>query len=121
MKPRWRVPLPSGASLGLGGLLVLLVALLAGKGQFFNFFSLGNLQLLLHQAAIPAVVALGMLLVIISGGIDLSVGSVVALASVSTMQAYQAVLDRTGSMAFASLAAVGAGVGTGGACGLING
>ena len=38
-----------------------------------------NLQLLMHQNAIHAVVVIGALFVIISGGIDLSVGSVAAL------------------------------------------
>ncbi len=41
-----------------------------------------NLQLMLVQTAVVATAALGMTMVIISGGIDLSVGSVVALSTV---------------------------------------
>src|SRR5262249_19086604 len=95
--------------------------LLALKGELRNFASLYNMQVLLHKSAVTAVVALGMLLVIISGGIDLSVGSVAALVTVATMTTYEALTARDTSMPVASLAAVLAGVGTGGLCGMVNG
>jgi len=47
-----------------------------------HFFSGANFKIILIQTVIVAIGALGMTLIIISGGIDLSVGSVVALASV---------------------------------------
>jgi len=47
-----------------------------------NFLNSFNLRILLVQTAIVAIAALGMTLIIISGGIDLSVGSNVALCSV---------------------------------------
>jgi ribose/xylose/arabinose/galactoside ABC-type transport system permease subunit len=62
-----------------------------------------------------------MLLIVISGGIDLSVGSVVALVTVTAMQTYEAVLAETDSMDLASLAAIVAGIVTGGVAGLCNG
>src|SRR5205085_1555427 len=103
--------------------------------------SLGNFQVLLHRSSIEAVLALGMLLVIVSGGIDLSVGSVVALAAVATIQAYTLVYAGTvdfggpravfsggdgpwrgtQSVPVASVAAVAAGLLAGGLCGLCNG
>lgn len=43
-----------------------------------NFLTLGNFLNLLQQASIPGIVAIGMTLVILLGGIDLSVGSVLA-------------------------------------------
>jgi ribose transport system permease protein len=46
------------------------------------FLSGGNFKIVFTQTVIVAIGALGMTLIIISGGIDLSVGSVVALASV---------------------------------------
>jgi ribose transport system permease protein len=46
------------------------------------FFTFRNLTNLLRQVSEIGIVSLGMLLVIVTGGIDLSVGSVVALASV---------------------------------------
>jgi ribose transport system permease protein len=65
------------------GALVVLVILLAVGGLMFRTFlttyTLGNLAV---QASFLAMIALGMTLVIISGGIDLSVGSVYALSGV---------------------------------------
>jgi ribose transport system permease protein len=49
-----------------------------------DFLKLSNLLGVAQQTAIYAIIAIGMTLVIISGGIDLSVGSLVALASVSS-------------------------------------
>jgi ribose transport system permease protein len=45
-------------------------------------FTGGNLKIILLQTVIVAIGALGMTMIIVSGGIDLSVGSVVALTSV---------------------------------------
>ena len=115
------LPAEIGPLLGLVGVFVLFLILLAWRGQVRNFLSLSNLQLLMHQNAIIAIVALGALFVIISGGIDLSVGSVAALAAVATALAYNYTLAATGSEQWASVAAVVAGVGAGGLCGLANG
>ena len=43
------------------------------------FFTVGNLSNLSRQVSIVAILAAGQAVVIISGGIDLSVGSVLAL------------------------------------------
>jgi ribose/xylose/arabinose/galactoside ABC-type transport system permease subunit len=127
--------------LGLVIVLGLFTALLSPRGELKTFLGPGNFQVLLHSNSVAAVLALGMLLVIISGGIDLSVGSVVALVTVVTMQAYQLIYDGmldlgsgpqpvalgggtwagTQSVALASLAAVAAGMLAGGLCGLCNG
>ncbi len=45
-------------------------------------FTGGNFKIILIQTVIVAIGALGMTMIIVSGGIDLSVGSVVALTSV---------------------------------------
>ncbi|MGW9431910.1 ABC transporter permease, partial [Streptomyces decoyicus] len=47
-----------------------------------QFLSLQNLQLVLTQASVIGVVTVGVTFVIIGGGIDLSVGAIVALATV---------------------------------------
>ena len=47
-----------------------------------GFFSVWNAKLILTQTVIVAIGALGMTMIIVSGGIDLSVGSVIALSSV---------------------------------------
>src|SRR5436190_18826868 len=46
------------------------------------FLTGGNFKIILTQTVIVAMGALGMTLIIVSGGIDLSVGSIVALTSV---------------------------------------
>ena len=60
----------------VGLLLILAVFALIAPG----FLSERNLMNVLQQSSINACVALGMTLVIISGGIDLSVGPTAALA-----------------------------------------
>lgn len=47
-----------------------------------NYFSVGNFLIMTSQVAIFGLLAVGMLLVILSGGIDLSVGSTLALCGV---------------------------------------
>jgi len=69
------------SSLGpLLALLILFVVLALFAPQTFR--SPRNIELIARQTGIVGMVALGMTLVIISGGIDLSVGSVVALSTV---------------------------------------
>lgn len=91
--------------------VVMLFAFLTGSPD--RYLSTTNLRVVLAQTVIVAIGALGMTLIIISGGIDLSVGSVIALTSVVT-----AVALRAGWPAFAALLA---GVAAGGAIGIING
>ena len=63
----------------LFGLLALSAALWALTPYFLTVSNLLNIA---QQTSINAVVAVGMTFVILSGGIDLSVGSIVALAGV---------------------------------------
>jgi ribose/xylose/arabinose/galactoside ABC-type transport system permease subunit len=103
-----RVPDEASVLAGLV-LAAVLFALLIGP----RFFSGPNLELMARQTAIVGVAALGMTLVIVSGGIDLSVGSVIALSTVVT-----ALVLRDGYLPL--LAALGA-VAAGAACGAVNG
>jgi ribose transport system permease protein len=118
--PAWRFAVP-WPLLGLLVILAVFAVLLYRNYQLENFLSWGNVQGLLYLASMPALIGLGMLLVIVSGGIDLSVGSVVGLVTVTTMLTHNEVLARTGSAALAGWSAVAAGVATGGLCGLTNG
>ncbi|SEB98339.1 MULTISPECIES: ABC transporter permease [unclassified Streptomyces] len=68
-------------TLSLLGILAVLVAV-GGITEPDAFLDTGNLQLVLTQASVIGVVTVGVTLVITSGGIDLSVGAMVALASV---------------------------------------
>src|SRR3954471_23632572 len=55
-----------------------------------HFLTVSNLLNVAEQTSINAIVAVGMTFVILSGGIDLSVGSLVALAGVTLGLALQA-------------------------------
>jgi len=62
--------------------IVTLFAILTGAPE--RYLSTTNLRVVLAQTVIVALGALGMTVIIISGGIDLSVGASVALTSVVT-------------------------------------
>src|SRR3954469_21194585 len=97
------------------GVLVGLVVVAAIFGALVGpqFFRAANLELMARQTAIVCVAALGMTMVIVSGGIDLSVGSVIALSTVVTAL----LLRANGGPLVAALGAVAVGA----ACGVING
>jgi ribose transport system permease protein len=116
-----KLPQLSGPILGLAGVLIFFIILIGINGELASFLSIGNARVLIHEGTIPAVIALGMLLVIITGGIDLSVGAVVALVTVVTMRAFVYFHGAIGPSPATSLLAVACGVLTGGLCGLING
>lgn len=78
-----------------------------------RFLSVYNFKTVATQTVIVGLGAIGMTFVIVSGGIDLSIGSVIALASVMT-----AVLLREGA---GPVAAMLAGIATGGLSGAVNG
>lgn len=63
--------------------LLLVIGLFSISSEVRPFFLAGgNFKIILTQTVIVAIGALGMTMIIVSGGIDLSVGSVVALTSV---------------------------------------
>jgi erythritol transport system permease protein len=75
------------ASLGallfrLRALIVLIVLVVAFATLSSSFLTTGNLTILVKHVAINAILAVGMTFVILSGGIDLSVGSVAGLAGI---------------------------------------
>ena len=78
-----------------------------------HFLTVSNLLNVVQQTSINAIVAAGMTFVIISGGIDLSVGSIVALSGV----ALGTLLQSGYPPAVALAAALAAGI----ACGVLNG
>ena len=63
-------------------LVVFAVMLIISAQISPNFFSWVNLVNILKQSSVPGMIALAMLVVIIGGGIDLSVGSLMAVAGV---------------------------------------
>jgi ribose transport system permease protein len=96
-----------GTLSGLVGLGLVLWALTP------HFLTVSNLLNVAEQAAIIAIVAVGMTFVIITGGIDLSVGSVLAFAGV----VMASVLHTDVALPLALVAALGTGL----FCGLVNG
>jgi ribose transport system permease protein len=99
-----------GPFLGLA-LVIVVFAILSGEPG--RYLGPSNLRIVLTQTVIVALGAIGMTVIIISGGIDLSVGSQVALAGVvaaTTLRAHGAPV----------VALVG-GVLVGGVVGLVNG
>jgi ribose/xylose/arabinose/galactoside ABC-type transport system permease subunit len=65
----------------VGLVCIILVFSVLQPGKFPTFY---NMQIILMQTAVVGIAALGITVIIISAGIDLSVGSVVALTSVVT-------------------------------------
>jgi ribose transport system permease protein len=65
------------------GLAVVIVFFAVISGNPGRYLSTNNLRIVLTQTVIVALGAIGMTVIIISGGIDLSVGSVIALSGVS--------------------------------------
>jgi ribose/xylose/arabinose/galactoside ABC-type transport system permease subunit len=78
-----------------------------------NFLSTGTLDNTLRQVFPIMLVALGMTMVISSGGIDISVGAIMAVAA--------AVIARCYTADIGVIPSVGCGVLAGGLCGLLNG
>ena len=105
-----------GRSLGLVVALVVLCLIgAATAGQ--QFTSVDNGLTILRLAAVIGVVSVGMTFVITGGGIDLSVGAIVALSSIwSTTVATQAM-----ALQYHWSVVVFAAVVVGTACGLVNG
>jgi ribose transport system permease protein len=100
----WKALAGSGRRLGtLAGLVALCLLLWILTP---HFLTISNLLNVLEQTSINAIVAVGMTYVIISGGIDLSVGSLLALAGVVLASLLHAGVPVP--IAFAAAMAVGA-------------
>ena len=99
-----------GPFLGLILVIAVFALLTASPERYLSPF---NLRIVLAQTVIVALGAIGMTMIIVSGGIDLSVGSIIALTSVVT-----ALILRAG---YPPTIAVVAGVCVGGLVGFVNG
>jgi ribose/xylose/arabinose/galactoside ABC-type transport system permease subunit len=109
-KPSWlRHALTAfGPLIGLAAVCVLFAAL-----RFDTFVTRDNFAIILQQTTVIGVAALGMTLIIIAGGIDLSVGSIIALGTVAI-----ALLLQRG---WGPLPAALGGIGAAALCGLVSG
>ena len=86
--------------------LVLLFLIIVSSFLNPNFMSQGNVLNILKQLAVPILLSLGAMMLIISGMIDLSAGSVLALAGVLSVSSYKA----TQSLVVAVVVGLGVGV-----------
>src|SRR5262249_30054344 len=104
-------------SLGRAGpalaLLVVVGAFALLTGEPSHYLSPLNLRIVLSQTVIVALGAIGMTMIIVSGGIDLSVGSAIALTGVVAALGVAA--------GWSPALAIVAAVATGGIVGLTNG
>src|SRR5205823_14595710 len=90
--------------------LLLVIGLFCLSSEVRPYFLTGaNFKIILTQTVIVAIGTLGMTIIIVSGGIDLSVGSVVALTSV--VGATALVKGHSALMAALMTIVVGGGVG----------
>ncbi|WP_034269775.1 ABC transporter permease [Haloechinothrix halophila] len=107
---------PAGRNLGL----VIALALLCIVGMITagdRFVSFDNMMTILRLASVIGVVSVGMTFVITGGGIDLSVGAIVALSSVwASTIATQTLAENTHWIVMVSTALL-----VGAVCGLVNG
>jgi ribose transport system permease protein len=96
------------------GLLLVFLLLALGLSLLSNrFLQITNLMNILRQASINGIVSVGMTLVILTGGIDLSVGSMLALSAVISASMMKGGMP----VGLAILAALGTGI----TLGVING
>jgi ribose transport system permease protein len=109
-----RTSVGRNAGLVVALLLICIVGAVTAGGRFTDW---DNALTILRLAAVVGVVSIGMTFVIIGGGIDLSVGAIVALSSVwcTTVATQQLAQDTHWLWMVAVALLVGA------ACGLING
>jgi ribose/xylose/arabinose/galactoside ABC-type transport system permease subunit len=106
------------------GPLVAMIAvwLLFAALEWRTFATWQNTQSILLQTAVVGVAALGATMIIISGGIDLSVGSAIALVSVVVAMVLDMLMRSSGwSAGQAAPIATLAGIAIGGVCGLAIG
>ncbi|MEP3048171.1 MAG: ABC transporter permease [Roseibium sp.] len=105
--------LSAGSFHKLSALLTLAVLIFVFSFGNDAFFTVNNGLTVLLQTSVIGLLGIGMTMVIISGGIDLSVGSVLALSGTVTGLCVKAGIPVPPSMAL--------GVVAGAACGLVNG
>lgn len=67
-------------------LVALVLLLAAATVRYDGFLTIRNISNILVQSSINGIISVGMMLVIVLGGIDLSVGAVAALAAVTSAQ-----------------------------------
>jgi ribose transport system permease protein len=111
-QPLWK-QLLTGSNTSIALVLIAMIAVFSFL-QFDEFFTVSNARNIATDAAVLLVVATGLTYVIITAGIDLSVGSVLVFASVVSARAMNAIGgDNWGVIIVGILTGLAAGVGWG--------
>ncbi len=113
--PSWRLRLTSEVGIGIALLVELIVFSILSP----HFLTTGNLLNVSLQVSITAIIAAGMTFVILTGGIDLSVGSLLALAGILTTDAMKLPFSIQVSFPLAVLAGLLVGALSGGLAGAL--
>ncbi|MEL5513425.1 ribose ABC transporter permease [Serratia bockelmannii] len=92
-------------------LIALLVLIAVVSSMSPNFFTLNNLFNILQQTSVNAIMAVGMTLVILTSGIDLSVGSLLALTGAVAASIVGFEVNALVAVAVAAALALGAAIG----------
>ncbi|MBW6393496.1 ABC transporter permease [Billgrantia antri] len=100
--------LPLNATI-LAPLLALIILFVLSSLASEYFFDARNISNVLRQVSYTGIIAIGMTFVIIAGGIDLSVGSMVALVGVLLLYVVNAIADPLQGVLLGMLAALVAG------------
>ena len=114
MKKRIQTFLMKYSSSGKGSLYALILMVVFLIATTPSFVSMNNFLNIIDQITINGIMAIGVTLVIITGGIDLSVGSVLAFSMMTF-----GVLTKDASLPYVLSITIGILAGT--ACGLVNG
>lgn len=124
MNPASKLPPRLKAFLANGGLVVILIVVISVVTMLIQprFLSQQNIINVLRNTAILSIISMGQMLVMIAGGFDLSVGVIVAFASIETALVMGYLMQFMPDMVwFAIVLAVLISLGTGALIGMANG
>ncbi|HEX2864010.1 MAG TPA: ABC transporter permease [Deinococcales bacterium] len=106
---------------GYGPLIGLVLLFIVGAVLNRDFASVGNIQNVLTRASLIGIIAVGATFVIISGGLDLSVGGLLALQSGVSIMAMNQVVTTFGADLWTILIGMAVAIGLGALAGVLHG
>lgn len=101
--------------------MVLLVLLIVSSFISSDFLSFDNIMNVIRQVSVIAILGCGMTFVILTGGIDLSVGAILGLSGAISATVLNSIIESNGNSFVAMISAVLIALAVGVICGLING
>lgn len=101
--------------------MVLIVLLITSATISSYFLSFANIMNVIRQVTVIAILASGMTFVILTGGIDLSVGAILGFSGAVSAATLNSVTESSGNYVLGAIAAILIGLAIGIICGLANG